>query len=871
MHSLYKSTSSLTQLTCQDGKKAAKTFVVNANKEIEKMPIRIGKKFTWKEIPVYCLADLAAYHEKALNEPKSFPIRGKPIEGIPKIAVRKSSGPEATFKSCPRPYVMIDVDHMALPDFINVVANPEQALLWVVKQLPKAFQDVSFYYQFSSSQNVPKKLNDKPESTISAHIWFWLNRDVSDSELKRYFKKYAPFVDTALFNPVQPHFSARPNFKGMSDPLKERSGVVKGSSDVVILDEMPTPLAKKALPRSENEPVVSPEDEEEAIKRLLPYYKEGKRDKLCATIASIVYRKGWSAENASNFVYKLAKAANDDEAEARQKGALRLCDSIDAGGIAPGIPTLKDEFGVEDVEGLLSLLGVGKPDIDAAINTLNSKSGLDQIKPVIEMLLSLSSAEQKVCIDQIKQATGFSKPALNELLKEATVKLPLVDMIGSLAQGFILSAKVQDGRLLFYSKKQYWLYNGRYWQPVSDEFVEGMVLDYLTDFIAQNEGKYSSVNLLKGVMTLLRALLNKEENPIHLKVFAPSVINCRNAELWFDDKGNVEPKPHTPEHYLQHCIDVDYDPHATSPMFDEALLEIFANSKDPKGMARHSKELAGYICQPWRKHAKVVLFHGHGRNGKSSLMSLIQNVIGINMVLAEKINNLDRNPFIIGALDGKLLFVDDDVDCGTTLSDGLMKKISERKLLTGEHKHKPSYQFMSNVLPVMLSNTFPALKDLSVGIRERLMAIPFTRKFERTEIKHDLFDEIWTKEASGVLNQFIAGFKRLRKRGDFDEPVDCIEATQEWISRSNILPQFISECCEHDVSFSQSLGDFYAVYKQYCYDNGSKHILTQHNLAQRLESLGYTIVLKGKKKYVRGIRAVNQDFETHQEVAKPKI
>lgn len=116
------------------------------------------------------------------------------------------------------------------------------------------------------------------------------------------------------------------------------------------------------------------------------------------------------------------------------------------------------------------------------------------------------------------------------------------------------------------------------------------------------------------------------------------------------------------------------------------------------------------------------------------------------------------------------------------------------------------------------------------------------------------------KEASGILNQFIAGFKRLKERGKFLEPSDCIRANQEFLSKSNLLPAFIKQCCEEEKSFRQPLGDFYREFCNYCRDNGSNSIYTQQSVGHKLESLGYDVYEKGHKKHVRGIRALTNLF-----------
>lgn len=862
---MYNKESTVTILTCKKNKIATKQIFVKENGDIEKRQFSAGTLFKHEARSTTCLTDLANILEELLDQPHKFVIRGAAKSSAGEIVRRKTNDPGAAFNPFPRPYVMLDIDKQECPAYFDAVNNPEEIVEWIIAGLPSPFKKASCYWRFSSSQNVPSKIGEKPQSTISAHLWFWLDRHISDKELKCFFKANPAKVDTALFSAVQPHFTARPIFHGMSDPLPIRSGILKRDCDVVFMPDIVVPKERESKPRTENEPVVTLENCSKAIDLLLPYYEKGSRDRFCGALAGALYRGGWSTENTANFIYELADAAGDEEINNRYSSALRICKSVDNNAPALGIPTLNDDIGVQNLEEILQLLGIGKPDINAAISNLHNNSGIDKIKQVMKLLTPFSAAEQKAYLGRIQNITKYPKTALNEFLKEAkevaNLKSP-VDWPDTAMERF-LNAEFERGRLLFRGDDcQYWCFNGRYWQSVSDDFLKNKLLNHARDAAEASEGRVSVVSVITGALTILSGRTHKENNPIHMHDNAPSVINCRNGELWFDEKGDVSFRPHLPESYLQHCLDVEYDPSATSPLFDKTVLEIFENSTDPKDMARHFMELAGYICQPWRKLAKIVFLYGQGRNGKSKLMTIIINVLGDKMVMADRISDIEGSVFKIGALDGKLMFFDDDVDDGTLLPDGFLKKISEEKLLTGQHKYKPPFEFMCRAVPVMLGNAYPALKDLSFGVRRRMMIIPFARQFKEDEVKNDLFDEIWEKEASGILNQFVAGFQRLKKRGEFVEPADCISAKQEWLSRSNVLPAFIQQCCEEDKSFSQSLGDFYAEFTHFCEENGTKNILSQLRLGYRLESLGYDVIESGGKKVVRGIRAITRVFKS---------
>lgn len=430
------------------------------------------------------------------------------------------------------------------------------------------------------------------------------------------------------------------------------------------------------------------------------------------------------------------------------------------------------------------------------------------------------------------------------------------------------ASEIYGDHLLYTADKTYWEYTGKIWHKIPDQQISKALIPHARERIADfEEGTVFFYN--SAIMSIMSGRVYREGDPLgRTEQNPPSVINCQNGEVWFDENGEVTLKPHRPDSYLRHCLNALYDPSATSPMFDQAVRDIFAESSNPDEMFRHFMELAGYICQPWRKIPLIVLLHGGGSNGKTSLLKIIMNILGENTVMSDRIGDIEDSPFKIGSLDGKLMLLDDDVDGGTCLPDGFLKKISEEKALTGQHKYKPPFEFICRAVPVMLSNDYPVTKDLSKGMRRRLLVIPFERTFEQHEIKVGLFDEIWEQEASGILNQIIAGFSRVRKREGFDEPEDCQKAKDGWIARFNMLTAFIDERFELDPTYNIPLGDFYSMLEGYCAETGIRNVPSRRTIESRLEGLGYDVKTLHGKKAVWGLRALPPDVKN---VLEPKI
>ncbi len=849
----------LTILTCRgEDLMATKLFYAQEDGTINKESFSAGKFFKHEEKQVSNIYELAEVFDNLLNEPKKFVIRGKAKKAAGEIVRRKTHAPHAAFDAVPRRWVMLDIDKQECPAYFDPAKNPEEVARWALGLLPEPFRNVTCFCKFSASQSVPGKIGDAPQSRVSMHIVFWCDRAASEEEWKRYFKGNPAPIDRALFSPVQIHYTARPIFQGIDDPVPRRTCVLKGDNDVLTVPPIPAPETRKSGQRRETAPEVSEDSRDKALDLLRPYYKEGARSRLSGAIAATLYRGGWGAEDVADFVQALAASADDEEAAARYDSALRICSAVDDNRPAQGKPVLLNEFGIDNLDEIMTVLGVGQQDINGIISKLTKSSTPEEITNILKLLVPLTIAEQEMFLDKIKKMADHPKASLNRIFK--SVKNEMLSKTafdpGDMAMDCMLKDDFESGQLLLRATDgNFWQYNGKYWEVATEDFLRNKLLPHartatdIDEYATVSGVLNAAINILKGKVFRLNdaaRLLNGE---------APAVINCQNGELWFDKDGGTVLKPHRADSYLRHCLKVPYDPAATCPMFDEAVLGIFAESEDPQGMVRHFMELAGYICQPWRKIALIVLLHGEGSNGKTSLINIVRNIIGEKAIMSDRISKLEDNPFKIGGLNGKLMFLDDDVDEGICLSDGLLKKISEEKVLTGQHKFKPLFEFTCRAVPVMLTNSYPSIKDLSHGMQRRMMVIPFKRIFKITKDNRGLFDDIWEREASGILNRIVEGYQRLRVRGGFDDPKDCLDAKRDWLVHSNIFNTFIEESCKKGTDFKQPLKELYDTFKLYCGEAGVKHVPGRLGIEKRLRSLGYEVTsYSNGHKIVHGIR-----------------
>jgi putative DNA primase/helicase len=413
------------------------------------------------------------------------------------------------------------------------------------------------------------------------------------------------------------------------------------------------------------------------------------------------------------------------------------------------------------------------------------------------------------------------------------------------------------GRHLLYTGHQFWHYDGGLWSGVPEPWVQGKVLETLS---AHPVSGQRSASLMTQAVALLKAKLAPKDDVLGFVSDQRPIINCRNGELWIAPDGSAELRAHQPESHLRHRLDVDYDPAAQCPQYDKAVLEIFANSGKPKSMVQHWNEFLGYTIQPRRNIPIIAVLRGDGANGKTALMRTLTSLLGKRQVHGGRVEELDKNRFVMGNLLGKLLFVDDDVRAGARLPDGTLKTISEAKEVTAELKFKEHFNFVVRTVPVLLCNNIPSLADLSYGMRRRLMVMPFDRKFTETERDPDLFDRICTEELSGVLNRALEGYQRVGQRGArFNPPTPVKKATKVWIEQANPLPAFIETHCAKIPTGRCLVRNLYEAFATWTRAMGYTLTQTQHAMTRNLDHLGYKTKKTNKGVVIIGLVVTAED------------
>ena len=410
----------------------------------------------------------------------------------------------------------------------------------------------------------------------------------------------------------------------------------------------------------------------------------------------------------------------------------------------------------------------------------------------------------------------------------------------------VLDKSFNGGGTLMTVNGLFYHYRDGVWQIPDEQWLRGRILRVLKE--VRDTGQISSVSLMNNALEVLRARQARRSNPFDSSG-TRHFVNCKNGEVWFDKRGDIDFRQHDPASHFNYQIDAEYDPNAICPIYDKTLLEIFANSSAPKAMRRHWHELSGYMVQSSREFAIVPVLFGIGRNGKTLLIKVVIGLLGPKLVYAAPVAELKSDKWATGHLAGKRVFLDDDVDKDIVLPDGILKTISERKAITGQRKYQNKFDVDCAVVPVLLCNNIPTLRDMSAGMLHRFQVVPFDRTFEGRAADRTLLSKILEGEAPGVLNRMIAGYSRLLRRGNFKIPGPVRLATKRWIANASVLQRFIDQKCKTDPALSVFGDPLYKAFQKFVRDEGVPSCPTKQTFYADLEHRGFSSThgKKGKK------------------------
>jgi putative DNA primase/helicase len=279
----------------------------------------------------------------------------------------------------------------------------------------------------------------------------------------------------------------------------------------------------------------------------------------------------------------------------------------------------------------------------------------------------------------------------------------------------------------------------------------------------------------------------------------PWKINVRNGTLQVVRGGAGEAvrfREHDPTDLITRLIEVDYEPAATCPAYDDFLAYV-----QPQGRVRRflhqwgGLSLTGDISEQ-----KLVFFWGKGKNGKSTLVGAWCHVAGdysrtvpIETFVAEgRSRNAGQATPDLAMLQGRRMVVASEPDRGAKLSEALIKLITGGDVMPVRHLNREYFDLHPQFKLVMSGNYRPRIEGADEGIWRRVTLVPWTVTVPEEKRDRALLDKL-KGEAAGILNRLLDGLRDWLDHGLL-APEEVVKATAEYRRDSDPLGRFLEAC-----------------------------------------------------------------------------
>lgn len=350
---------------------------------------------------------------------------------------------------------------------------------------------------------------------------------------------------------------------------------------------------------------------------------------------------------------------------------------------------------------------------------------------------------------------------------------------------------------------------------------------------------------LKQAAAMLPVKMDELDSDAYILNTPGGVVDLRTGQIRESEPGDLCTK-------ITGCAPSGED----AELYFSFLEQVTCGDTD---LQNYLQEVAGMFATGNADAEKLIIAHGSGGNGKSSLVNLWALCLGTyagsipsESLITRRSQNKD---FSIAELRGKRMIIAAELEEGTRLDTGILKKLCSTDSIMAEKKNKDPFTFRPSHSIILFTNNIPKVGTTDKGTWDRIVLVPFNARFRDTprEIKNYaqyLFDRC----GGAVLQWIIEGAVKFAANGSkLSQPLCVTRALEEYKEESNWLQHFIDEECVTNGFVEDYSSNIYTRYRSYC-ENMGEFCRPQVEFSRALEAAGYKKVRSKKGMIFRGIR-----------------
>lgn len=325
----------------------------------------------------------------------------------------------------------------------------------------------------------------------------------------------------------------------------------------------------------------------------------------------------------------------------------------------------------------------------------------------------------------------------------------------------------------------------------------------------------------------------------------PMLLNVRNGTV---DLRTGKILPHNRDHFITKIVDIKYSEHAECPRF----LKFLSDALPDPGMLGYLTRVAGYCLTGMTTEQKWWMFHGVTASGKSTLINVLQGLLGPYAVA------LPENYFLVtpnaskdystAHLVGARLATCVETNEGRRLDVAKLKSLTGDDVISAELKYQNSFNFRPQMKLVLATNNKPHVSAGDEAIWRRLKLVSFTKMIAEEDRIENFAGELLEQEGAGILRWAITGCLAWRE-DKMRDPESVKIAGEEYRSDEDNTQEFLADYCVMEGEVERK--ELYSAYDKWAKEN---HAWRAPNVAlgRDLARLG-VVIDRGRRRF-HGLR-----------------
>lgn len=304
---------------------------------------------------------------------------------------------------------------------------------------------------------------------------------------------------------------------------------------------------------------------------------------------------------------------------------------------------------------------------------------------------------------------------------------------------------------------------------------------------------------------------------------------------------------------------------ADAPRWHAFLADTFAG--DP-AMTTYVQRMIGLSLVGVVLEQVFPFAHGAGANGKTTLLSVIQHLVGMGddgyamsapatMLLATR---SEGHPTELARLSGARLVVTSELEDNQRFAEAKIKLLTGKDTITGRFMRQDWFDFTPTHTLWLLANHQPEVRAGGPAFWRRVRLLPFLHTVPEHKRVADLEDKLIATEGPAILAWAIRGAVEYFAEG-LAEPDAVRAATEAYQRDQDTVARFVEERCETGSPSAQHLhvrsGVFRKAYEAWCAAEGEEPVSVKSMTLALRTKYGVVPERSSTARYLAGIRLLD--------------